>query len=100
MDRWVIARTGFGVDEQAAAADAGSEFGDSEDDVCEQRGAEASAIVGEVDAETRKEGDRLEALAGAFAEPLGCVIDGDAGHGPGVVALRVGTGSRRTPNDP
>jgi len=58
----VAGGVGFGVDEQASAADAGSEFRDSENDVCEQRCAEASVFVGEVDAETRKEGDRLAVL--------------------------------------
>jgi hypothetical protein len=73
------------VDEEAAAADVVAEIDEAGDDVGEQPGAEAVALVIGADPEAREQGPGLGIAAGPFADASRCRLDVESSHAPGVV---------------
>ncbi len=76
---------GFGVDEQAAAANVVREFGKPSEDILEHARCQSDAFVVDVHPESSQEGHRLGIAASALACPTGRGAGLELGHAPGVI---------------
>ncbi len=77
---------GFGVNQQAPAADSPSRSRRSPHDVCQESCPQPLPFVAGRHSEPREQCDRLRTLAGTGAQPVGRVAGGNARHAPGVVS--------------
>ncbi len=76
---------GFGMNQQAAAADLSTDRGGAEDNVLQQARAEAVALMCCVDAKPSQQRDWLWVATAAFEQASWCVGSVNMRHGPGVV---------------
>jgi hypothetical protein len=83
------------VDEDPAATDLDSECRRAGDHVGEEGGAESSAFVGDVDAESGKQRDCLRVTACTVTQPRWRVGNANAGHAPRVVGDDIVAAPRR-----
>lgn len=76
---------GFGMNQQAAAADVSTDRGGAKDDVLQQARAQALALMFCVDSKPSQQRDWLWVSTAAFEQASWCVGSVDVRHGPGVV---------------
>ena len=81
---------GFGMHQQAAAADGVAQAAGPADHIQQQGCTEALAFMAFVDSQAGQQGDGLGVATGATAQPLGQLRDAHARHAPGVISNDVG----------
>ena len=76
---------GFGMNQQAAAADLSADRGGAKDDVFQQARAQAVTLMFCVDSKPSQQRDWLWVATATFKQACWCVGSVDVCHGPGVV---------------